>query len=370
MNQLINKRNLYNLFVSNYFWLFSFAVLNLLVAFFYIKAPVIDYPDSNTYLSAMRFLQNGVQDSFFIASRVLTAPLMLYFSMFVGWFFGNLSAGMVAVNTLFYFLSAVVFYRLTMLIYNNGRVALFAAIFFLANYCILNSGLARLVDMGGWFFFILSSYWALNYYLKKGKKFYWLAILASAVGFLFKEYALLGMVTLSFLILFSDYSKKTKFKEIIQAGAVFLAIVGSYHLWYYCQYHYSYLDWYIFNFNRYAAPAAAERTYNPVILIKVVGWLFSVGWFVWLFGCRQEWKSNNKARRRILLAMMPASISFLFWPGFAQRVAFILVPWLALTAGFGLSKLKSQYLAAILLIIYILANYNIDWLMKTINLPF
>lgn len=366
----MNKQNLRGLFASKYFWLLSFAVLNLLVAFFYVKAPIIDYPDAETYLSAIKFIQSGERGQFFVESRLLTSPLMLFSSLGAGYLLGNLSWGILTVNAFFYFLAAIVFYRLARLIYNDGVVALSAAVFFIANFCVLQFGLARLVDMGGWFFFILSSYLAVSYFLKKEKKFYWLAVLAAAVGFLFKEYALLGLVTLGMMILISDYPKKTKIREIFQAGGVFLAIVGLYHLWYYFQYHYSYWDWYLLNFNRYAALDSKERTYDFIILIKVVGWVFSFGWLVWLFGAWREAKSGDKPRRKILLAMLPASASFLFWPGFAERVSFVLVPWLALIAGFGLSKIKNRYLAAILLVIYVLANYNIDWLMKAINLPF
>jgi len=101
-----------------------------------------------------------------------------------------------------------------------------------------------------------------------------------------------------------------------------------------------------------------------------LGWLFLAGWPVWLFGLWQEKKFLDRTRAKILLALLPASLVFLFWPTFTQRIAFILVPWLAMIAGFGLSKIRNSYLVTAYLAVYILINYHIDWLLKVINLPF
>ena len=98
--------------------------------------------------------------------------------------------------------------------------------------------------------------------------------------------------------------------------------------------------------------------------------LFFIGWFFWLYGVWREIKAPDLRRRKILLALLPGSVAFLFWPSFTQRIAFILVPWLALSSGFGLAGLKNKYFVTFLLAIYILINYNIDWLMQVVNLSF
>ncbi|PJA01682.1 hypothetical protein COX74_01360, partial [bacterium (Candidatus Gribaldobacteria) CG_4_10_14_0_2_um_filter_41_16] len=65
------------------------------------------------------------------------------------------------------------------------------------------------------------------------------------------------------------------------------------------------------------------------------------------------------------------SLAFLAWPALTQRIAFIIVPWLALISGFGLSKIKNNYIIGTILIAYALINYSITtFLIKIINLPF
>jgi len=354
------------------FLLLLFVVSNLVIVFLYVKPQLISYPDTEDYLSAMRYFQEGGAQNIepLVMNRMLTSPLMLYFSIALGYLFGSSSAGMIAVNIIFYFLMAIAFYRLAQVIWRDDRIALFSSIFFIANFCIFNFGLVRLTDMGGWLFFVTASFLAVGYFLKKEKKFFWLAIAASSVGFLFKGYALLGLINLVFLILLSDFSLKIKIKEIVQASGLFLLIPAAYCLWFYFRYHFSYFDVYYFTLKTYGLSSAPRRIYTLPILIKVMGWLFFAGWPVWLYGFWQQIKSRDAVRQKILLAMLPASVAFLLWPGFDQRVDFVIVPWLALIAGFGLSKIKSRCLSAVLLIAYLLSNYNIDWLMRNINLPF
>src|SRR3989338_5108816 len=128
------------------FLLSFFVIFNLIVIFLYVKPQLISYPDTADYLSAMRYFQEGGAQNIdpLVMNRMLTSPLMLYFSMALGYFFGSSSAGMIAVNIIFYFLIAIAFYRLAQVIWQDNRTALFSSIFFMANFCIFNFGLARL----------------------------------------------------------------------------------------------------------------------------------------------------------------------------------------------------------------------------------
>ena len=108
-------------------------------------------------------------------------------------------------------------------------------------------------------------------------------------------------------------------------------------------------------------------------MIKVLGWLFLIGWPIFFYGLYQEYKNFNSQRFKILLALLPASLAFLIWPGLTQRIAFIFVPLLSMVSAFGLSKLKDKYVIILLLLIYAAINYlirnaSLSWdLLKIVN---
>ena len=97
--------------------------------------------------------------------------------------------------------------------------------------------------------------------------------------------------------------------------------------------------------------------WSIILLIKVLGWLFLVGWPIFLLGLYQEYKNFNWTRFKIFVALLPASIAFMAWPGLTQRIAFIFVPLLAMISGFGLSKIKNKYIIILILISYAVVGY-------------
>ena len=97
---------------SKYFLLFVLAIINLVVALYVIKISLWS-SDSETYLAAMKYLQ-GEQLPEIPFNRLITAPFMLYASIFFSYFTGGLFNGMLAVNLIFYFLIIYVFYKLVL----------------------------------------------------------------------------------------------------------------------------------------------------------------------------------------------------------------------------------------------------------------
>lgn len=370
MNEVIKK-----IYHSPFFILYILIVANVLVACFYIKTPFTPgLGDSATYYNAMSFLQGQTVNPV-PYNRLLTSPLMLNLSIFFSYFTGNLYWGMMVVNLIIYSLFVYVFYQLVLEVYNDKKVALLSSFLVLADYAMFTWGTSFLVDMGGWFFFVLTTLFAVKYYKAGdwvvGRKFYFFSILSASVGALFKEYGVLGLISLACLIIVSKDVWQVKIKKIIGSGLIFLIIPVLYHLWFYFHYHYSYFDWYYLNYYQYYAPLdPVQNTYNLRMLVKVLGWVYLVGWPIFLAGLWFEKKFFIKERLKILTALLPASLVFLLWPGFDQRVAFILVPWLALISGFGLSQIKNKYIVTAILLFYILVNYNIQHLLKIINLPF
>ena len=164
------------------------------------------------------------------------------------------------------------------------------------------------------------------------------------------------MITLGMLILFSDFSWRRKIKEILLAGILFLIVLLPYQYWFYLKFGYSYLSHYTSNYN---AGLEYGVQFLFIHLFKVLAWLYSIGWLIFVFGLWQEKKFFGIQRSKILLAMLPASLTFILWANLVQRVAFVFVPWLAIVSGFGLSKIKNKYLIAIILVLYLLFNYFI-----------
>lgn len=360
---------------SKFFLLYVLAIINILVSYFYLKFPFVrGAGDSVSYYNAMNFLKGAPFTLPIPFNRLLTVPLMLFMTIFFNYFIGDLYWSMAVINIIFYFLIIYFFYKIVLEIYNDEKVAVLSSVLFLSNYAMFTFGTTFLTDMGGWFFFILSTFFAIKYYKSSltEKKFYFVSVLAASIGFLFKEYGGLGLISLSLLIFFTHLQWREKIRQVFVAGLIFFATAGLYHFWFYLHYHYSYIDWYAFAYRYYVqyAPIPSQINYSFAIMVKVLGWLYLAGWPIFLLGLWQEKKNFDKYRAKILGALLPASLMFFIWPAFTQRLAFIFVPWLALISGFGLSKIKNNYIIAAVLLIYILINYNIHKLITIINLPF
>lgn len=343
------------------------AILSLSVSYFYIGYTHQLEKDAVSYFEAANFLQGKAIDGPVPMNRILTTPLFLSLAIFFNFFLEDFSLSVAILNILFYFLFIGAFYLLAKEIYKKNTVAFWGSLLLVFNYYLIDPGNAHLADMGGWFFFVLATYFAAKYISAADKKFYFLAILAAALGVLYKEYGGLGLVNLALLILVSDFSLKHKIRDIVLACCLFSVPFLSYHLGVYFTYHYSYFDWYLAV--RSLSHEIGRQARGVVLLIKILGWVFSLGWLAWILGLREELKERNKNRLKILIAILPAALTFIVWPETAQRLAFILVPWLALFAGFWLSKIK-PYWAGTFVLAYALFNYNIKFLLDIINLPF
>ena len=205
----------------------------------------------------------------------------------------------------------------------------------------------------------------MRYFDTGQKKFFLWSAVASSIGFLFKEYGGLGIGVLSLLILFSDFPWRRKIWDILLSAAIFAFLPLAYHIFFYLSYGFSYFDWFASNASYYGPE---EKSFSS--LVKMLGWLFFTGWPIFLYGLLGEWRERNARRIKIFLAMAPACLSFLFWPVYVERIAFVLVPLLSLIAGLGLSKIKNNILPAFLIIVYIISNYFLLELIKAVNIPF
>jgi len=379
---VLTKKNYLKLKKSPYTYLILLCLINILFAYFYIQDPNPFTPrgDAFSYRDAMALNRGEISldevrqqplDGNSALVRVLTSPLLIKSSIFFSYFTGGYFSGLLTVNIIFYFLLTVVFYKLARLVLENDRAAFLATILLAGNYCAYNYGITFVADIGGWFFMTLASFFAVRYFLspKKSEYFYY-AILASAIGTLFKETGALGMLSLGCLILWQpNFTLPQKIRKILLAAVLYPILPLLYQLYVYWQYNFSYFDWYYYNLNAYLLNSNDSGSrYSMILLIKVLGWMFLAGWPIFIYGLYWQYKNWSLKRFKILSSLLPQGLSFLAWPALTQRIAFVFGPWLSLVGGFGLAKIKNRYLLSAIVIAYLLINYNIRYLMKIINL--
>lgn len=345
--------------------LLALAVISALVSYFYIGYNHELERDAKEYFEAARFLQGNPVNGQMQLGRVLTTPLFLYISIFINYFFDDFSVSFSVVNIIFYFLFILAFYFLALEIYKEKKVAFLSSFFVVFNYYVIDPSNAHLADMGGWFFFTLSTFLAVRYINAFNRKFYYLSIFFAAVGVFYKEYGGLALGNLALLICISNISWKQKIKDILIASVLVLAPLLSFHALIYLKYHFLYLA----RYSGVISMASSEAPKNFILLIKILGWLFSFGWLAFCLGLWEEFRAMDKNRLKILLALLPVTLTFYIWPAITQRLAVMLMMWLALVSGFGLSRVK-WYLLCPFLGIYAWFNYNIKFLLDKINLPF
>ncbi len=321
--------------------------------------------DAYEYFRAAKFLEGSPVDGTMQLDRVLTTPAFLYASIVVDSVVHDMSTSFAVINVIFYLLCISAFYFLALEIYKEEKIAFLGTVLVLTNYYVIDPGNLHMADMGGWFFFLLATLWAVKYVNTSERKFYYFSLLTSAVGIFFKEYGGMGVVNLVLLITIMDIPWKQKIKDIIVAGVVVAVPLTCFYIFMYMKYHYLY-------FNRLTTAGTVAVTEAPktfVLLVKILGWLFSFGWLASAYGVWEEWKTGDIKRWKILVALFPVTLTFYIWPFITQRLAVMFMMWLALLAGYGLSKTK-WYILYPFLALYIWFNFNILFLIAKINLPF
>jgi len=313
-----------------------FAFLNMLVisAVFGFK----QYGDTVVYLDAIKWMQGKLDISYLNPDDVLRplAPWLAIPFEFLG-----PGAGLVVQNFVFYFLSVLFIFKLTELVFNDGKKAFLASVFFATATPILDVGLAYLTDMGAWFFYIFSLYLTLLFFKKRNDKLIILNGLVSGIGFLIKENASLGISFFVLMILFSnDFNLKEKIEKITKFILPFLIPIIILQILMYKHFSSTSLDWYLER-----VPTKIGESF-VVISLRYLGQLFRILGLVWpfiLLGLWQELKEKNPFRSKIFLALIPSSFSFLLWTTSAgARTVFIFAPLGILLAVKGFSFFENQ----------------------------
>lgn len=349
-----------------------FALANLLFAIYFLDSLQVN-GDSKSYVNAMATLrgespvymiENAATGSWIHKTRILTSPLVLWLSIGASYFSGDYLSGLLLINIIFYFLTALVFYLLAKAIANSEKIALLSSLIFVFNYNFFYWGANYMVDITGWFFLILSSFFAVNFFGSKKKRDFALSVAAISVGVLCKEYAGLGLITLLMVIVFMDDERTQKVKNFFTAILTISILLAAYHLYVYLHYDFSYFSWYGFNVGKYGSASPGNLNF----IKNLAKSLFALFWVAWPFAILGLKKiiGENKEIFRKLAVLMPASFAFLFWPAAIERVEFIsLIVLSILTAWF--FKNKNTVWAVLFIIIYVLSNYLHGYVWNFIN---
>lgn len=347
------------------------AINTLLYSVFLLHTPTRIPGDTPTYVAGADYLTGGLSPDVLVPlNRLLSAPLFIATIAGLSHFTGDTLSAIYALNFFFYFLSIFVFYHLALQVFQQRRIAFISALLYATTYGLSSFGVNYLADMSGWFFFVLTSLFAMRFFRGLKTRDFVLGLLSTIVGVFFKEYGGLGLITLSLLILFSPLSIKNKLKYLGLAALGLLAALAVYHYWFYLHFHYSYFDWYRYNLKMYAAPGVeAAGRYGLVLMTKVLGWVYLVGWPLFAWGLWRLWQRGERQLYLVLVSLLPASLSFLLWPALTQRIVFVFVPWLILVSAFGVSRWP-RWTLVLVVAFYALINYATPWLIPIINLPF
>ena len=329
-----------------------FALLNAGAIFVFFGAKA--YSDSSEYLEVINWLQGEMDEV--PVHRLLKplGPLIAFPFDFLGE-----GAGLIIQNAVFYILCALLIFKITDLIYNNKKQALLASVFFATATPALEVSLSYLVDVGGWFFYLLSIFLTLLYFKGKNEKLIPLNGFLSGLGFLMKETGGFGVLFFGLMILLSrEFNIKEKILKIAYFGIFFMVPAAAVQILVFKYFHFTSAN--LYSGNNPATDLGREGLL--LVASRFLGQFFRILGLLWPFvlaGLWQELRNKSwEGRGKIYLALLPSSFSFLLWSiGGGGRVVFIFAPLGILLATYGCKKIKPFAMALIILVISVL-NYS------------
>lgn len=333
------------------------ALINAVLLLVYF-VPRFDHTDTAQYISTINNI-SGDSGAELFQYRILK-PLPILIGVLLS---PILSAkdSLIAQNLVFYFLSVLLIFFLVYRLYGNEKQAFYGTVLYIGAYPMLAYGLAALTDLSGWFFYILSILICLKFLEKPNFKTALLAGSVAGIGMLFKEnMAAAPIFFASLVFLTAKFSLKDKFKYIFIYGVPFAIIILINSIIIYKLYSYSYLDWYLVQFNH---PQKGFFAYTPLRIAIEIARVFLVGWIFVLLGIRKEFILKNKERAMVLIALIPPSLSFFLWAFPHNRIAYIAAPLLVLFGSLGILRSYKNYklnnlIEITLISLYLLVNYT------------
>ena len=363
---------------KGFFLAFLLCILSIGLGAALILPRVID-GDAVGYANAIKVYQGTVQLQIpaglsentldvVTAHRILTTFLGIEAVRIFSGMFNSLIVGWIVWNTILFFAVSIIFYRLLELFFKSPKVAFIGGLFFAGNYSMVAQGLALFMDMGGWFFYVLSLYWLYRYIESGRYRDIFFAALAIAVGGFFKENSFVAFVPLTLVLLYEYYrTPLTYLKRIVPLGLIIAVPMVILHVAVYLKYEYVYAYW---------IRLAGTFVYPSLVAeyIKSFGSLLTFLAPISLAGAVILWRERNllSTKRLIfLIGVVISTIPAIMWPAITQRVLFLVLPWVIILAGFCIKRYERYWYAFLpVLAVYILAAFTMDsFILDFVNLP-
>lgn len=229
----------------------------------------------------------------------------------------NAEQSMLLLNIFFYFGCAFLLFKiLSSLLDFKPWQAFIGVAWFACSYPMLKYGFALMTDIGGYFFALLSIFFALLSDKRQKAAYLFWAGVASAIGFAVKETGGLGMLFIFFywLLRIKEMGVKKLIRDWAYVGLPFLSISLAIQLAVTGISGYSYADWV-----GSAEEALGEQFRTVRYFVGTQGAAFHLLWIFFLVGLIKIKKFSDP---KALLALIPAGLPVLAWPIFITRILF------------------------------------------------
>ena len=348
--------------------------LLIFLAFFSVYAlnPTIE-GDSLLYVNSIEVLKGNPPVPDFIPMMILSTYLGLKLIMLLNLLTSNIAVSWVLLNGSMFLMMGLFFYALLKRMFNDRQVAFIGTLFLATNYGAVSFGMAYMMDIGGWAFYIASLYFIYRYLESDmgGEKWLYLSAAMIGVGGLYKEYAFVACVVVAGVIMFKYWGQ---WWQIVMKG-IFTALLalGPFlvmNIYTFVNFdHYTYLDWFAHNQNSYIYQNRVVEFIKSFGSIYNFAWLLFVGGFYLLLK-RSKDIFEDKNILFIWLTVLSCS-AIILWP-VVTRVLFITMPAVILVSGLLIQKINRKILIiGPILACYIVANYLMDaYILELVNLPF
>lgn len=307
--------------------------------------------DSHEYIETAKYFRGLPYEFYGYRMIKPMAPVLTALFSYVF----EIRSALIFLNSIFYFSIGFFVFKIIKLLFGSDKQALVGSFAFLTTYPMLEYSIAYMTDLAGWFFFIVSVWLTLLFLKKPTFKIVAINGLVSAIGFLAKESGGMGglfFVICLFFISQEVFAKKIKYLAVY--GLSFIVPFGAWQAFVYFKFHYSYYDWYLFN--RTGANAYKREALR--LVIKSLGASFLLGWPLALAGAIKMRQAPLEAKK-IILALIPPSFSFLLWFAASSRLFNIIGLLLSALASFGMVWLfgNRRWFLAVLIGLIIVGNY-------------
>jgi hypothetical protein len=310
-------------------------------ACFFLQPPLDIAGDAPGYLETMRVLNGAEPSAGFAPNRLLTTFLGVGSVAALSWITGNYLASWFFLNTLYFFGLAFASYFLFRRMTGSDAGSIIGALFVVGNYDVLTFGLNYLMDIPGWFWFMVSLLCLYLYMERDERGYLWSTALSAGVGTLFKEYAFLAFLPLGAYLLYRHARSPRELFAALLPVAVSLLPLLFIHAAIYVVYGYGYLDWYGMNTETFGFSGWAWNAGRS--LVVVLGFLLPVALLgAFAFAARMRASFDPQRALFVCSLLLPALAVFL-WPIITERLVFLFVPLTALLAAFAVARYERHW---------------------------